>query len=272
MNNERLVQQYASLARFVILFFIWGTVGYQYRLYMDLTVSGPVLSLLFFGASTLVMLGWKTRSSMIALALALVAHAFLLHTKSPLPGAGLAAFSAFLPIGASYSVDRYLQVPAPVSAYIASTPEAERQPAPWAIPLFIGLVVLIVGGPTYNQLLNRDSKWFRAWDMYHVIGKDLVNVRFFEGSGAGQTRVGYMEALGHKNPGFGVFRDGKVQPDAQIIGTDNLQQAIQQMCDASDRPASLRLEARIATLKQGWKTLYDGSEPICDMRGRRPGR
>jgi len=266
MNNEGLIQQYSSLARFVILFFIWGTAGSKFKLYMDLTVRGLALSVAFFGASTLVMLGWKTRSGMIALAVTLFAHAALLHANSSLPGAGLAALSIFFPIGAFYSLDRYLRIPAPAAPYIPGTPEAGRQAPPWAVPLFIALLIIIVGGPTYNQVLNRNSRWFRAWDMYHVIGKDLINVRFYETSGTGRTKIDYMAVLGHKNQAPGVFRDWKVQPDTRIVGASNLQDVIQRLCKTVDHPGTLRLEAKIATLKQGWKTLYDGGEPICEMR------
>ena len=75
-----------------------------------------------------------------------------------------------------------------------------------------------------------------------------------------------MELLGHKNQAPGVFRDWKVQPDTRIVGADNLEDVIQRLCKTVDRPGTLRLEAKIATLKQGWKTLYNGSEPICEMR------
>lgn len=266
MNNDRLIQQYSSLARFIILFFIWGTAGSKFKLYMDLSAGGLVLSMLFFGASTLVILGWKTRSSMIALAATLLAHAVLLHAKTSLAGAGLAALSILFPIGACYSLDSYQHVPAPAAPYLPSTPEADRQAPPWTVPLFIALLIIIVGGPTYNQVLNRNSRWLRAWDMYHVIGQNLVNARFFETTGTGRRRIDYMEVLGHKNQAPGVFRDWKAQPETRIVGTDNLEGLIQQLCKTVVSPDSLRLEAKIATLKEGWKTLYNGSEPVCETR------
>lgn len=264
-----MVEDYGFLIRFLVLFSVWGAIAYTFRLYLDLTWRGLVLAGLFMVASVLVFVGLWTRSAMIALGAVVLLKAWVLHSRFAATVALLPLISALLPLGGLYSVDRLLQVRRPPVPYVPAGPALEVALPTSARVLFAALVLFMIGGPAYNEIFHHHSKLFRSWDMYHVIGKNLITVRFFRANDASAAPMEYMKVLGHHLRGPGVMNNRqRVRDDMRIIGTLSLDDVIARMCAAVPDPASLRLKSDIAWLKQGWRPLYHGDEAICDAQGK----
>lgn len=262
-----ILWDYSFIVRFAVLFAIWGSAGFDYKIFMDLSLRGVVLCLSFFVTSILVFVGYKTRASMLALAATLLIHGLTFHHLFSLAGAVYALLSTLLPIGAFYSVDRLIEVHAAPVPYQPS-PQATARPAGiYSRLAFIILLIWNIGGPAYNQVFHHDSKLFLSWHMFHTIGRDLINVEFYTMNGQSREHVDYPGLLGHKVKLPGVHRNNRAVKDLRIVGVQNLDDLIARVCKRVDDPAALRLDARIATLKQGWRQLYDGQTPVCDAAG-----
>ncbi len=259
------IEQASSIGRLLVLIVIWAAVGNDFKLYMDISVRGLIVSTLFTGTSILVVVGFRTRLAMLALAASMLVHGLAFDSRSSLAGAILAAATAALPIGSYYSLDRLLRlgvarVPTPPT-YLDT-----RRPRPFAIPMYLALAAFILGGPIYNQVLNHDSKYFLMWDMYHTIGTNLVNAHFFTTTSAGdRSEIDYLTVLGHKTRVAEIkrIRDRQLAEDTRIVGAPQLESVIWRLCGRVADPATLRVEATIASVTEGWLTLYTGNEPVC---------
>lgn len=255
-------ERYSPIGRFLLLFFVWGTVGYSYKVFMNLSVPTFMLSMLFFAMSALIMLGLFTRLSMLALGGTVLAHGYMLHSMGSVLIGGVTALSSLLPLGAYYSLDRYIQLRAKPADFVPEIASAKAAP-PWAGPLTVALLLFIIGGPTYNQALHHPSEAFRAWDMFHVIARNFVNAHFYVEKDGRRTEIDYVETLGHKVKMAGVHMNKRAMHDMQIVGADQLDAIIARVCAKVPDPSLLRVQANITTLKQGWKPLYTGTEPVC---------
>ncbi|WP_340315598.1 hypothetical protein [Rhizorhabdus argentea] len=255
----------SSLLRFPILFFIWGSVGFVYKVFMNLSPGGFVLSMLFFATCALVVLGWMTRLSMAALGAILMVHGYIHGGTGSILCGVVAALSALLPLGEYYSLDRYLKLQTPPGFYDPVTPTSAPRLSPPVMLLFALLAAFMIGGPTYNQIFHHQNKMFRSWDMFHRIGAQIVNVHFFYAEAGRRRDTDYMEELGHKGLVSGTNRDENkpYRRDLNLVGAHDLESLIARVCASSRTPSSLRVEARIASMKDGWRELYKGSEPVC---------
>jgi|GEM_PF-1676699 len=261
MDRSSFIEDHAYLVRFAVLFAVWGVVGYEYKLFMDLTIRGQVLSGLFFSASILVALGVKTRCSMLVLGATMLVHGLMSYHRNSLLCGTVAAVSALLPLGAFYSFDRLRLVGAPELPYQPLSDPV--RPTPLAVGLFGTLLAVIVAGPAFNQIFHGNIRIFRNWEMFSAIGKGVVVAEFTSVAGGRRVPVDYLALLGHKVRHVGVHRNKAFIEDYRIIGPEQLASVVARVCRASPDAPSLRLNARIATLKHGWQTLYDGSEPLC---------
>lgn len=264
MQWQDSAERYSPIGRFFLLFLIWGAVGYSYKIFMNLTLPGFMLSMLFFATSALLVIGLFTRASAAALGVTLIIHGYVQGSTASILCGVASALSAAFPIGAYLSVDRYLQLRGSPEPYVPAA-SAVVPLSPLAIGMFAVLAAFMIGGPTYNQIFHHRNMIFRSWDMFHKIGANVVNVRFFLADAAGQRDTDYMAQLGHVVNVSGTNRreNRRFKNDINIVGADRLEAIITRMCASVRNPSSLRVEARIASMKDGWKRLYDGSEPIC---------
>lgn len=255
----------SSLLRFPILFFIWGSVGFVYKVFMNLSPGGFVLSMLFFATSSLVVLGWMTRLSMATLGAILIVHGYIHGGTGSILCGVVATLSALLPLGEYYSLDRYLKLRMPPGSYDPLAPVLAARLSSPVMLLFVVLAAFMIGGPTYNQIFHHQNKLFRSWDMFHRIGAQIVNVHFFYAEAGERRDTDYMDELGHKGAVSGTNRDENkpYRRDLDIVGAQDLESLIARVCASSRTPSSLRVEARIASMKEGWRELYKGNEPVC---------
>ncbi len=256
---------YSSLSRAAFLVLIWGLTADQFKLFMDITVRGLILSLLYLAGSIFATIGFFTRTSFVLIFIALAGHALAFNHTPSFISAVFAAAGAVLPTGSFWSVDRALKVRRMAVPYVPTSDEVGR-PLPVALDVvFLALIAFILGGPTWNHILHHNNRIFRSWDMYHVIGKNFVNVQFYTKVNGELVPVNYLEAIGYKGVKE-VWRAGRGKRELRIVGTERLAELIQEVCKAEPDPSVVRVKARIATLKNGWAPLFNGSEKICKMR------
>lgn len=266
MGDISRLLKYSYLLRIAVLILIWGTVAHKYKLLGDISIKGFIVSALFFLSNIFAFIGFKTRTAMAILGATLLAHFFFDHDRSSLAMAAFTFAATLLPVGRYGSLDRYIASGKKITPYIPSPEDKSNQISlVWKI-IFVIFSVNSIGGPTYNQILHHDTPYFLSWHMFHVKGRETVTVRFFHKEPSRETEADYLKALGiHiKRPEIWHNRD---IPEMLIVGIPQLQSIIVRLCKVDPQPATLHLEARLATLQNGWYQLYDGKAPICAADG-----
>lgn len=263
-----MVQDYGFLIRFMVLFTVWGSIAYTFRLYVNLSWTGLILSGLFAVASVMVFVGFWTRSAMVGLGLVVLSQAYVMHNRVAVGAGILPLISAILPLGGLYSLDRYLQLRRTPLPYVPRAAASAPAASPGLRAIFVALVAFMIGGPAYNEIFHHHSKLFRSWDMYHTVGKELVILEFYRPIDGARQHVDYIQVLGHSRRYSGLARNRPLRADMRIMGAPALDGLIARVCGIVDDPASLRLDAKIATLKRGWWPLVHGDEMICSAQGK----
>ena len=118
--------------------------------------------------------------------------------------------------------------------------------------VFTLLMLYVVFGPFYKQVLKGKSDAFRAWRMYHTRGIGVCDVEFFIRHPDGRIDhidhfkvLGYDKLLKLHHHSRRIMREKGV-----LVVGQRLRQKVGNVVD-------LRVNARIGT-RDGWKTLYVG--------------
>lgn len=263
MRGE-LLERYAPIGRFILLFMIWGFAAWDYKLFMDLSVRGFATSAIFFAACALVIVGYKARASMLLLGLTMVVHGVLRHHNPSLVFGAVALVASAFPIGAYLSLDKYLSLTMKPTPYAPTGVYKRQALESFAKPLTLIILAFMIGGPIYNQVLHHNTRKFLKWDMFAVHAHDLVQAGFFTVRGGVEAKVNYLDLLGYKgSPEVRRSLSAREALDRRITGRDQLDVVIQRVCAAAPDPAALRLRATIASPRKGWVPIYTGSELIC---------
>lgn len=116
--------------------------------------------------------------------------------------------------------------------------------------IFVLMVLHIVGGPFYRQVLKGKSYVFRPWRMFHAKGLHICDVEFFI-----RHPDGRIEKIDHfKTLGYDDFL--KAPPYIRRIhGEEGVLRVGRLIRAKVGHAADLRVNARIA-IRQGWKPLY----------------
>ena len=115
---------------------------------------------------------------------------------------------------------------------------------------FTLLMLYVVFGPFYKQVLKGKSDAFRAWQMYHTRGIGICDVEFYIRHPDGRIEhIDRFQTLG---------RDkllGSHHHSRRIMGAEGMLKVGQRIRQKVGGTADLRVNARIGT-RDGWKTLY----------------
>lgn len=262
------VKHYASLARFGLLALIWGATAKYYTLYMDISIRGVILSILYVAGSILATAGLITRAGFALLFVALIAHGVAFNHTLSFAASPLAAIGAILPTGAFWSADRALMFRNVPPSYIPTSAEA-------ALPLslgreltFAGLALLIICGPVWNHVLHHhNSHFFRSWDMYHNLGRNLVNFQFYIKSNNELVPLDYIKTVDYHGPREVARAGSKYNDILRRFKANGLDDVIKKVCKTVPDPSALRVKAQLAVVNDGWLPLFRGDEKICEMHG-----
>lgn len=115
---------------------------------------------------------------------------------------------------------------------------------------FTLLLLYVVFGPFYKQVLEGKGNLFRAWQMYHTRGIDVCDVQFYIRHPDGRIEhIDHLQVLG---------RDkllGSHHHSRRIMGETGVLRVGQRIRQKMGAAVDLRVNARIGT-RDGWKTLY----------------
>lgn len=115
---------------------------------------------------------------------------------------------------------------------------------------FTLLMLYVVFGPFYKQVLKGKSHAFRAWRMYHTRGIGVCDVQFYIQHPDGRIeQIDRFQVLG---------RDkllGSHHHSRRIMGEKGVLRVGQRIRQKVGATVDLRVNARIGT-RDGWKTLY----------------
>ncbi len=112
------------------------------------------------------------------------------------------------------------------------------------------LMLYVVFGPFYKQVLKGKSDAFRAWRMYHTRGIGVCDVEFFIRHSDGRIdHIDYFKVLGYD-------KLRKLHHHSRrIMGEKGVLEVGQRLRQKVGSVVDLRVNARIGT-RDGWKTLY----------------
>ena len=115
---------------------------------------------------------------------------------------------------------------------------------------FTLLLLYVVFGPFYKQVLKGTGNLFWAWQMYHTRGIDVCDVQFYIRHPDGRIEhIDHLQVLG---------RDkllGSHHHSRRIMGETGVLRVGQRIRQKMGAAVDLRVNARIGT-RDGWKTLY----------------
>ncbi len=137
--------------------------------------------------------------------------------------------------------------------------------------LFLLTALLLIGPPTYRQVLGGRSKYARPWIMYSGKGIDAHVGQFTLVDDRGQTsRLDHVALLGLEDEV--AAGDPKVRGVWRVVGRKGLDQLTRKVCKQARRDgllehAHLELSALRATA-DGW-TPVKRSGDACDARARK---
>ena len=115
---------------------------------------------------------------------------------------------------------------------------------------FTLLMLYVVFGPFYKQVLKGKGDAFRAWRMYHSRGIGICDVEFYIRHPDGRIEhIDHFKTLGYDKL-LKLHHHSR-----RIMGAEGVLQVGQRMRQKVGAAADLRVNARIGTRK-GWKTLY----------------
>ncbi len=115
---------------------------------------------------------------------------------------------------------------------------------------FTLLMLYVVFGPFYKQVLKGKSDAFRSWQMYHLRGLDVCDVQFYIRHPDG--RIEHIDR-------FQVFGRDKLlkshHHSRRLMGEEDVLRVGRRIRQKVGATVDLRVNARIGT-REGWKTLY----------------
>ncbi len=115
---------------------------------------------------------------------------------------------------------------------------------------FTLLMLYVVFGPFYKQVLKGRGNLFRSWQMYHTRGIDVCDVQFYiRHPDERIEHIDHLQVLG---------RDkllGSHHHSRRIMGERGVLRVGQRIRQKMGGAVDLRVNARIGT-RDGWKTLY----------------
>ena len=115
---------------------------------------------------------------------------------------------------------------------------------------FTLLMLYVVFGPFYKQVLKGKSVAFRAWRMYHTRGIDICDVQFYIRHPEGRIEhIDRFELLGRDRLLRSHHHSRRIMGEKGVLAVGR---RIRQKVGAT---VDLRVNARIGT-RDGWKTLY----------------
>ena len=115
---------------------------------------------------------------------------------------------------------------------------------------FTLLMLYVVFGPFYKQVLKGKGNAFRAWRMYHSRGIGVCAVEFYIRQPDGRIEyIDYFKTLGYDK------LVGLPHRSRRILGEKGVLEVGQRLRKKVGTAADLRVNARIGT-RDGWKTLY----------------
>ena len=115
---------------------------------------------------------------------------------------------------------------------------------------FTLLMLYVVFGPFYKQVLKGKSRAFRSWQMYHIRGLGICDVEFYI-----RHPDGRIEHIDHfKVLGYDKLRKSH-HYSRRIVHETGVLEVEKRMRQKVGGTADLRVNARIGT-RDGWKTLY----------------
>ena len=116
--------------------------------------------------------------------------------------------------------------------------------------VFTLLMLYVVFGPFYKQVLKGKSTAFRSWQMYHLRGLGICAVEFYI-----RHPDGRIEHIDH----FKTLDYDKLRSlhhhSRRIMGGKGVLKVGQRIRQKVGGAADLRVNARIGT-RDGWETLY----------------
>ena len=115
---------------------------------------------------------------------------------------------------------------------------------------FTLLMLYVVFGPFYKQVLKGKSDVFRAWRMYHTRGIGVCDVEFYIRHPNGRIEpINYSKMLGYDKL-LKLHHHSR-----RIMGEKGVLEVGQRLRQKVGDAVNLRVNARIGT-REGWKTLY----------------
>ena len=118
------------------------------------------------------------------------------------------------------------------------------------IVAFTLLMLYVVFGPFYKQVLKGKGNLFRAWRMYHTRGIDVCDVQFYIRHSDGRIEhIDRFQALDRDKLLGSHHHSRRIMGETDVL---RVGQRIRQQVGAA---VDLRVNARIGT-RDGWKTLY----------------
>lgn len=116
--------------------------------------------------------------------------------------------------------------------------------------VFALLMLYVIFGPFYKEVLKGKSRAFRSWPMYHTRGLGVCDVQFYI-----RHPDGRIEYINH----FKVLDYDKLlklhHHSRRIKRAKGVLEVGQRLRQKVGEAADLRVNARIGT-SEGWKTLY----------------
>ena len=115
---------------------------------------------------------------------------------------------------------------------------------------FTLLMLYVVFGPTYKQILKRKSNVVPGWQMYHTRGINICDVEFYIRHSDGRIEhIDYFKILGYDKL-LKLHHHSR-----RIAGGKGVLDVGQRLRQKVGATVDLRVNARIGT-PDGWKTLY----------------
>ncbi len=116
--------------------------------------------------------------------------------------------------------------------------------------VFALLMLYVVFGPFYKQVLKGRSRAFRSWQMYHTRGIDICAAEFYIRHPDGRIEhIDYFKILEYN-------KLLKLRHSARrIMGEKGVLKVGRRLRQKMGNVVDLRVNARIGT-RDGWKTLY----------------
>ena len=115
---------------------------------------------------------------------------------------------------------------------------------------FTLLMLYVVSGPFYKQVLKGKGNAFRAWRMYQTRGIGVCAVEFYIRHPDGRIEhIDYLKTLGYDKLRGLHHHSRRIMREKGVL---DVGQRLRQRIGAA---ADLRVNARIGT-RDGWETLY----------------